>query len=210
MGGRIASQVMAAREDGTVRARREGLVFLGYPLHPPGNPAKLRVEHLRAHSKADAVCAGNARRARHAGRDQTVRQGPSSRPQRFMRSKAAITRSRRRRSLDCRRSRSSKLQWTRSIAGRDNLATACGSGGEVREPHGLVPLCLQASDKSLSIIQHEVVSYDSRDFHWLIPEASVKSAPAALPSVLRSSETDARRSPSLKPRALSRQSAPEH
>jgi uncharacterized protein len=42
MGGRIASQVIAAEEDSEVA----GLVFLGYPLHPPGNPAKLRVEHL--------------------------------------------------------------------------------------------------------------------------------------------------------------------
>src|SRR2546423_843231 len=42
MGGRIASQVIAAEDIGEVA----GLVFLGYPLHPPGNPAKLRVEHL--------------------------------------------------------------------------------------------------------------------------------------------------------------------
>jgi predicted alpha/beta-hydrolase family hydrolase len=42
MGGRIASQVMAAEDISEV----VGLVFLGYPLHPPGNPAKLRVEHL--------------------------------------------------------------------------------------------------------------------------------------------------------------------
>lgn len=42
MGGRIASQVMAGEDIGEV----VGLVFLGYPLHPPGNPAKLRVEHL--------------------------------------------------------------------------------------------------------------------------------------------------------------------
>jgi len=42
MGGRIASQVMAAEDIPEV----VGLVFLGYPLHPPGNPAKLRVEHL--------------------------------------------------------------------------------------------------------------------------------------------------------------------
>jgi predicted alpha/beta-hydrolase family hydrolase len=42
MGGRIASQVIAAEDDAEVA----GLVFLGYPLHPPGNPAKLRVEHL--------------------------------------------------------------------------------------------------------------------------------------------------------------------
>lgn len=42
MGGRIASQVIAAEEDSKVA----GLVFLGYPLHPPGQSTKLRVEHL--------------------------------------------------------------------------------------------------------------------------------------------------------------------
>jgi len=42
MGGRIASQVAAAEGD-----RISGLVFLGYPLHPPGRPDKLRDEHLR-------------------------------------------------------------------------------------------------------------------------------------------------------------------
>ena len=42
MGGRIASQVVAGEDISEVA----GLVFLGYPLHPPGNPAKLRVEHL--------------------------------------------------------------------------------------------------------------------------------------------------------------------
>ncbi|HJZ79257.1 MAG TPA: alpha/beta fold hydrolase [Pyrinomonadaceae bacterium] len=41
MGGRIASQVAAAEG-----ARVAGLVFLGYPLHPPGRPDKLRDEHL--------------------------------------------------------------------------------------------------------------------------------------------------------------------
>lgn len=41
MGGRIASQVAAAGA-GDIAA----LVFLGYPLHPPGNPEKLRAEHL--------------------------------------------------------------------------------------------------------------------------------------------------------------------
>jgi predicted alpha/beta-hydrolase family hydrolase len=46
MGGRIASQVVAAREDEPLALDVSGLVFLGYPLHPPGNPAKLRVEHL--------------------------------------------------------------------------------------------------------------------------------------------------------------------
>jgi predicted alpha/beta-hydrolase family hydrolase len=41
MGGRIASQIAAAGDDGLA-----GLVFLGYPLHPPGRPDKLRSEHL--------------------------------------------------------------------------------------------------------------------------------------------------------------------
>jgi len=41
MGGRIASQVAAADSSGI-----DGLVFLGYPLHPPGRPEKMRDEHL--------------------------------------------------------------------------------------------------------------------------------------------------------------------
>jgi len=41
MGGRIASQVAASQP-----ADIDGLVFLGYPLHPPGRPEKLRWEHL--------------------------------------------------------------------------------------------------------------------------------------------------------------------
>ena len=41
MGGRIASQVAAAGVGDLA-----GLVFLGYPLHPPGNPEKLRSKHL--------------------------------------------------------------------------------------------------------------------------------------------------------------------
>jgi len=46
MGGRIASQVMAGEDRESFASDVVGLVFLGYPLHPPGNPAKLRVEHL--------------------------------------------------------------------------------------------------------------------------------------------------------------------
>lgn len=41
MGGRIASQVAAKSHDGIA-----GLVFLGYPLHPPGQPDKPRSKHL--------------------------------------------------------------------------------------------------------------------------------------------------------------------
>jgi uncharacterized protein len=41
MGGRIASQVAASQPDDI-----NGLVFLGYPLHPPGRLEKMRSEHL--------------------------------------------------------------------------------------------------------------------------------------------------------------------
>lgn len=44
MGGRIASQVAAAHLDLDIAA----LVFLGYPLHPPGRPEKPRTEHLKS------------------------------------------------------------------------------------------------------------------------------------------------------------------
>jgi uncharacterized protein len=40
MGGRIASQAVARG------AAADGLLFLGYPLHPPGKPAALRDAHL--------------------------------------------------------------------------------------------------------------------------------------------------------------------
>lgn len=41
MGGRIASQVAAQNGENIA-----GVVFLGYPLHPPGRPEKMRSEHL--------------------------------------------------------------------------------------------------------------------------------------------------------------------
>lgn len=41
MGGRIASHIVA---DGFPAA---GLVFLGYPLHPPGQPERIRDAHLK-------------------------------------------------------------------------------------------------------------------------------------------------------------------
>jgi uncharacterized protein len=45
MGGRIASQVSA---DPDVAALLSGLVFLGYPLHPPGRPDQRRTAHWPA------------------------------------------------------------------------------------------------------------------------------------------------------------------
>lgn len=58
MGGRIATQVAARQTTETktqgagneataISNRIEALVLLGYPLHPPGNPAKLRDAHLK-------------------------------------------------------------------------------------------------------------------------------------------------------------------
>ncbi|MGD9999833.1 MAG: alpha/beta family hydrolase [Ilumatobacteraceae bacterium] len=41
MGGRICSMAVA---DGSVKGA--GLVLISYPLHPPGKPDRLRVEHL--------------------------------------------------------------------------------------------------------------------------------------------------------------------
>jgi uncharacterized protein len=41
MGGRIASQVAAQHVEGIT-----GLVYLGYPLHPPGRPEQRRDRHL--------------------------------------------------------------------------------------------------------------------------------------------------------------------
>ena len=42
MGGRIASQVAASQAKDVA-----GLVFLGYPLHPPGRLDKMRDAHLK-------------------------------------------------------------------------------------------------------------------------------------------------------------------
>lgn len=41
LGGRIASQVAASGVE-----RLAGLVYLGYPLHPPGKPERQRAQHL--------------------------------------------------------------------------------------------------------------------------------------------------------------------
>jgi len=57
MGGRIASQLAA---DGTPELL--GLVFLGYPLHPPGKPQQLRAKHL-AHIRAPMLFVQGSRDA---------------------------------------------------------------------------------------------------------------------------------------------------
>jgi len=54
MGGRIASQVAGAEGE-----RVSGLVFLGYPLHPPGRPDKMRDEHLPEVKAPMLFCQGS-------------------------------------------------------------------------------------------------------------------------------------------------------
>jgi predicted alpha/beta-hydrolase family hydrolase len=48
MGGRMATMVAAAADAGSAPVAHpiDGVVALGYPLHPPGQPQKLRVAHF--------------------------------------------------------------------------------------------------------------------------------------------------------------------
>ena len=46
MGGRMTTMVAADVDGGGPVARLAGLVLVSYPLHPPGKPENLRVEHL--------------------------------------------------------------------------------------------------------------------------------------------------------------------
>jgi uncharacterized protein len=48
MGGRIASHVASQGGSGDIRPQLAGLVFFGYPLHPPGRPDQRRDAHLPA------------------------------------------------------------------------------------------------------------------------------------------------------------------
>jgi predicted alpha/beta-hydrolase family hydrolase len=55
MGGRVASMVA----DELYRAGRiGGLICLGYPFHPPGQPDKLRTAHLAAMTTPALICQG--------------------------------------------------------------------------------------------------------------------------------------------------------
>jgi predicted alpha/beta-hydrolase family hydrolase len=49
MGGRIASQVASSHEAGAGKeaVKVDALVYLGYPLHPPGKPQQMRSAHLK-------------------------------------------------------------------------------------------------------------------------------------------------------------------
>lgn len=53
MGGRIASYIISELQ------QLKGLVFLGYPLHPPGKTDKLRAEHLFEINKSMLFISGS-------------------------------------------------------------------------------------------------------------------------------------------------------
>ena len=61
MGGRIVSQVVAADPDALGVA---GLVFLGYPLHPPGRQERMRDAQSPLDTRADALRPGQPRSPR--------------------------------------------------------------------------------------------------------------------------------------------------
>lgn len=46
MGGRMCSLIAAGADDEPAPPNLRGLVLISYPLHPPGKPEKLRVEHF--------------------------------------------------------------------------------------------------------------------------------------------------------------------
>jgi len=46
MGGRMCSMIAAGADDRPPPPNLAGLVLISYPLHPPGKPDNLRVEHL--------------------------------------------------------------------------------------------------------------------------------------------------------------------
>ena len=48
MGGRMCSMVAGAADGEPAPAKIAGVVLISYPLHPPGKPQNLRVEHLPA------------------------------------------------------------------------------------------------------------------------------------------------------------------
>ena len=56
MGGRVASMILS--DLGLIQSSVIGLVCLGYPFHPPRNPKKTRVDHLRSIKKPILICQG--------------------------------------------------------------------------------------------------------------------------------------------------------
>ncbi|EJB01683.1 alpha/beta hydrolase superfamily enzyme, predicted hydrolase [Rhizobium leguminosarum bv. trifolii WSM597] len=55
MGGRVASMIA---DDLYGRGKIAGLLCLGYPFHPPGQPMKLRTAHLKGLTTPALICQG--------------------------------------------------------------------------------------------------------------------------------------------------------
>ncbi|MFN3546288.1 MAG: alpha/beta family hydrolase [Mesorhizobium sp.] len=55
MGGRVASMLA---DEGFAERRIAGLLCLGYPFHPPGQPEKLRSAHLETLTTPTLICQG--------------------------------------------------------------------------------------------------------------------------------------------------------
>ena len=112
MGGRIASHVAAQAGSGPLA----GLVFLGYPLHPPGRPEQRRDAHLPAIPEPMLFVQGS-RDAFGSGTEiRDLLPSLQSAPSR--RSRAAITRSKFQVELRD-RNRCCRASWTRSQRGHD-------------------------------------------------------------------------------------------
>ncbi|MFW8609197.1 alpha/beta family hydrolase [Rhizobium beringeri] len=73
MGGRVASMVA---DDLHRRGKIAGLLCLGYPFHPPGQPEKLRTGHLKELTTPTLICQGT--RDEFGTRDEVERYDLSS------------------------------------------------------------------------------------------------------------------------------------
>ena len=58
MGGRMCSMVAAGVDGEPPPPNLRGLVLISYPLHPPGKPDSLRVEHLTSIAVPTLVISG--------------------------------------------------------------------------------------------------------------------------------------------------------
>ena len=79
MGGRMCSMIAAGVDDLPPPAQLKGLVLISYPLHPPGKPDRLRVEHLPAITVPTLFISGT--RDRFGSRDE-IRHWTATMPKR--------------------------------------------------------------------------------------------------------------------------------
>ncbi len=79
MGGRMATLLAADKPDelspfatllGVSQQKLAGVLCLGYPFHPPGKPASLRIDHLPALKRPALICQGT--RDRFGAREETA------------------------------------------------------------------------------------------------------------------------------------------